>query len=241
MLASQRYPGKRAARSRSLEPAERGGGRPGGEEGTQGVRGAPSARQEEVALNEEHLRVLASPRWAELLRQQVRPWLESVGALGDDVLEVGPGPGLTTDLLLTLAPRVTAVEADAGLAADLGRRLAGRGVEVINGRAEQLDFAPDRFSAAACFAVLHHAGTAAVQDRVFTELLRVLRPGGVLVGSEGYDTERTRAAHAGDQFAPVDPEELPGRLRAIGFTGAVVTRGELDFRFQARKPGRRTP
>lgn len=188
-------------------------------------------------MNEEHLRVLASPRWAELLRQEVRPWLESVGDLGDDVLEVGPGPGLTTDLLLTLTTRVTAVEADAGLAASLARRLAGRDVEVINASAEQLGFAPDRFSAAACFAVLHHAGTAASQDRIFAELLRVLRPGGVLVGSEGYDNERTRASHAGDQFVPVDPEELPWRLRAIGFTGAAVERGELDFRFQARKPG----
>jgi SAM-dependent methyltransferase len=199
--------------------------------------GAPA--DSEVALNEEHLRVLASPRWAELLNQQVRPWLESVGDLGDDVLEVGPGPGLTTDLLLTMAPRVTAVEADADLAAELGRRLAGPGVEVISASAERLGFGPDRFSAAACFAVLHHAGTTAAQDRIFAELLRVLRPGGVLVGSDGYDNERTRAAHAGDHFVPVDPDELPERLRAIGFTGAVVTRGELDFRFQARKPGRR--
>ena len=188
-------------------------------------------------MNENHLRMLASPRWAEMLRQHVLPWLESVGELGDDVLEVGPGPGLTTDLLLTLTARITAVEADAGLAAQLARRLADGNVEVINTSAERTGLAPDRFSAAACFAVLHHTDTASVQDRIFAELLRVLRPGGILVGSEGYDNERTRRAHVGDQFVPVDPEVLPRRLEAIGFTRAGVEHGEFDFRFQARKPG----
>ena len=183
-------------------------------------------------MNENHLQMLASPRWAEVLRQHVLPWLESVGELGDDVLEIGPGPGLTTDLLLTLTARITAVEVDAGLAAQLARRLADGNVEVINASAERTGLVSDRFSAAACFAVLHHADTAAVQDRVFAELLRVLRPGGVLVGSEGYDNERTRRAHVGDQFVPVDPEGLPRRLEAIGFTGVAVEHGEFDFRFQ---------
>jgi hypothetical protein len=67
----------------------------------------------------------------------------------------------------------------------------------------------------------------------------VLRPGGVLVGSEGYDNERARNGHAGDQFVPLDPQMLPGRLAAIGFTGVVVEHGEYDYRFHARKPGRR--
>jgi SAM-dependent methyltransferase len=181
--------------------------------------------------------MLSSPRWAEILRTQVLPWLESTGALGDDVLEIGPGPGLTTDLLLTLTTRITAVEVDAGLAAQLGRRLAGSDVEVINGTAERTGLAAERFSAAACFAVLHHTDSAAAQDRIFAELLRVLRPGGLLVGSEGYDNERTRLAHAGDQFVPVDPDELPRRLATIGFTDVGVEHGELDFRFHARKPG----
>jgi SAM-dependent methyltransferase len=73
--------------------------------------------------------------------------------------------------------------------------------------------------------VLHHTETPAVQDGIFAELLRVLRPGGILVGSEGYDNERTRLAHAGDQFVPVDPDGLPQRLEAIGFTEIEVEHG----------------
>jgi hypothetical protein len=47
-------------------------------------------------VNDNHLRMLSSPRWAEILRTHVLPWLESAGELGDDVPEIGPGPGLTT-------------------------------------------------------------------------------------------------------------------------------------------------
>jgi SAM-dependent methyltransferase len=187
-------------------------------------------------VNENHMQTLSSPRWAQLLRENVRPWLESVGGLGDDILEIGPGPGLTTDMLLTLTDRITAVEVDAGLAEQLARRLADQDVEVVTANAERTGFASGRFSAVACFAALHHNESAAAQDRIFAEVLRVLRPGGILVGSEGYDNERIRQAHEGDQYVPVDPEALPARLAAIGFTGIGVEHGEPVYRFQARKP-----
>ena len=56
------------------------------------------------------------------------------------------------------------------------------------------------------------------------------------MGSDGYDNEPTREAHAGDQFVPLAPETLPERLGAIGFSDVAVDRGEYDFRFYARKP-----
>jgi len=34
-----------------------------------------------------------------MLERDLLPWVASVTDLGDDVLEVGPGPGLTTELL----------------------------------------------------------------------------------------------------------------------------------------------
>jgi SAM-dependent methyltransferase len=186
-------------------------------------------------MNKRHIEVLSSPRWAAMLERDLLPWVASVTDLGDDVLEVGPGPGLTTELLRKRTARLTAVEIDPVLAGQLARRLAGTNVEVINGNAANSGFPDARFSAAACFAVLHHVPSAEVQDQIFAELLRVLRPGGALVGSDGYDNEPTREAHAGDQFVPLAPETLPERLGAIGFSDVAVDRGEYDFRFYARK------
>jgi SAM-dependent methyltransferase len=126
-------------------------------------------------MNRHHLEMLASPRWAGILEEVMLPWITSNVVLGDDVLEIGPGPGLTTDLLRQFTPRLTAVEIDPSLAEPLAQRLAGTNVEVINANVLDTQFATGRFSATACFAVLHHVETVAVQDQIFRELHRVLR------------------------------------------------------------------
>lgn len=187
-------------------------------------------------MNQHHLEMLSSPLWATMLEEDLLPWLGTVGDLGDDVLEVGPGPGLTTDLLRQRTARLTAVEVDTGLAGDLARRLAGTNVEVVNASAAATGFATGRFSGAACFAVLHHAASSETQDQILAEIRRVLRPGGILVGSEGYDNEGTREAHVDDVFVPIDPDTLPRRLERLGFIDALVDRGDFHFRFCARKP-----
>jgi hypothetical protein len=50
-------------------------------------------------VNEEHLRLCSSPEWARLVEDEILPWVTEGYELGDDLLEVGPGPGLTTDIL----------------------------------------------------------------------------------------------------------------------------------------------
>jgi protein-L-isoaspartate O-methyltransferase len=77
-------------------------------------------------MNEGHLQFLSSPEWAQMLESDLLPWVLTIGDLGDDVLEVGPGPGLTTDLLRQRATSVTAVEFDADLARQLEERLVSR-------------------------------------------------------------------------------------------------------------------
>jgi SAM-dependent methyltransferase len=187
-------------------------------------------------VNESHLTFLASPEWARMLETDLLPWLLSVADLGDDVLEVGPGPGLTTDLLRQHAAKVTAVEVDAPLAVALAERLSGTNVDVIHRDATDTGLPSGRFSAATCFSMLHHVPSPDLQDRVFAELGRVLRPGGVFVGTDSRDLDPIRDAHAGDVFVPVDPDTFAARLERAGFADVGIDVGEYQIRFSASKP-----
>lgn len=184
-------------------------------------------------MNETHLRLCASAEWAALVRDELLPWVLGDDDLGDDVLELGAGPGLVTDLLVERAPRVTAVEIDEHLADALRERMDGR-AEVLTGDATALPLPADRFSVVACFTMLHHIPDPGLQDRALAEVARVLRPGGLLLGTDGEDTAARRALHDGDVFVPVDPAGLADRLRAAGFTDAVVDSNGDRFRFRAR-------
>src|SRR5437870_348170 len=102
-------------------------------------------------MNERHLQLCASAEWAETVRTEILPWALGTRNLGDDVLEVGPGPGLTTDVLRNLVARLTAVEVDEALASALAARMAGSNVEVVHADATGLPFEADQFSGATCF------------------------------------------------------------------------------------------
>ncbi|TMC48794.1 MAG: class I SAM-dependent methyltransferase [Chloroflexi bacterium] len=186
-------------------------------------------------MNELHLQFLSSPDWARMLESDLLPWVEAAGDLGDDVLEIGPGPGLTTDLLRQRVTRLTAVEIDPTLALPLRDRLAGTNVEVLCADATTAGLPADRFSAATCFSMLHHMPSAEQQDRLFAELHRVLRPGAIFVGADSRDLDAIRAGHVDDTFVPVNPEALADRLRAIGFSDTAIDIGDYQFRFVARK------
>ena len=187
-------------------------------------------------MNEIHLQLLASPEWAAYVEDELLPWALVGRDVGDDVLEVGPGPGLTTDVLRRHIARVTAVEVDAVLAAALAERLRGSNVTVVCADATQTCLEADRFSAATCFTMLHHMPTPEHQDRLFGELARVLRPGGVFVGTDSIDTPDLRLLHVDDTFVPVDPETLPSRLSAAGFVDVTVERVDHRVHFAATKP-----
>jgi SAM-dependent methyltransferase len=187
-------------------------------------------------MNETHLQFLASPEWARMLETDLLPWVDGAGELGADVLEIGPGPGLTTDLLRQRVARLTAVEVDPLLAAPLKQRLAGTKVEVICADATASDLASNRFSAATCFSMLHHMPTPAHQELLFAEIHRVLRPGGIFVGVDSRDLDVIRAGHVDDTFVPVDPGTLGGRLETVGFGHTTIDIGDYQFRFINRKP-----
>ncbi len=48
-------------------------------------------------MNRGHRRLCGSARWGRHIRDDLVPWVVGTRPLGDSVLEIGPGPGLTTD------------------------------------------------------------------------------------------------------------------------------------------------
>jgi SAM-dependent methyltransferase len=186
-------------------------------------------------MNPQHLEICASEEWRAVLRDLILPYALGDTGLGDDVLEVGPGPGMTTDLLRDALPRVTAVEVDADLAAALAARLAGTNVEVVHADATAMPFEDGRFTGGVSFTMLHHVPTLALQDRLFAEVARVLRPGAVFVASDSVASDDLAALHDGDTYNPVDPAGVGARLRAAGFGAVDVRANEFGWAAQATR------
>ena len=185
-------------------------------------------------MNEDHARGCSSPEWRDTVRDFIIPWVIGDLDLGEDVLEVGPGYGATTDVLRARVGRLTAVEIDRALADALRSELDGTNVEVVTGDAAELAFPAARFSGAASFSMLHHVHTVDLQDQIFREVRRVLQPGGVFVASDSLDSPDIRAFHHDDVFVPVDPADLPGRLTAAGFAEVTVETNEWAWKVAAR-------
>jgi SAM-dependent methyltransferase len=186
-------------------------------------------------MNQEHLALCSSAEWAEAVQRWIIPWVLEAVDLGDDVLEVGPGPGLTTDVLRTRVARLTAVEVHPDLADALAARLAGTNVEVVCADATRTPLPAGRFSGAVCLTMLHHVPSPAAQDAVLAETCRLVRPGGVLAGQDSLDSPQLRSLHHDDVYVPVDPASLQARMEAAGFTDVQVDTNEYAVRFRGTK------
>ncbi len=185
-------------------------------------------------MNEGH-KACDSPEWRAVVRAEIIPWAVGDVDLGDDVLEIGPGYGATTDIFAELLPRLTSVEIDPDLAARLQTRYAGGHVEVVLGDATKLTFPDGRFSGAVCFSMLHHVPSPELQDRLFSETARVLRPGAPIVAVDSVESDGLRAFHEGDTYQPIDPTVLPERLERAGFGDVEVRVNEYGWTALARR------
>lgn len=92
------------------------------------------------------------------------------------------------------------------------------------------------FSSAVSFTMLHHVRSVGLQDRLFAEVYRVLRPGGVFAGTDSMRSLLMRIFHIRDTMVLVDPATLPARLEAVGFKDVKIEEGVARFRFFARRP-----
>jgi ubiquinone/menaquinone biosynthesis C-methylase UbiE len=185
-------------------------------------------------MNKAH-EACGSDEWRQAIREVILPWAMGETDLGDNVLEVGPGYGATTNVLSQAVPRLTSIEIDDELAAMLVDRFADvPSVQIVHGDATSLPYADDSFSGAACFTMLHHVATDQLQDRLFAEIARVLRPGAPLVASDSLGSDELEAHHEGDTYHPVDPASLPTRLSAAGFGDVKVKTNEFGWAAIAR-------
>jgi SAM-dependent methyltransferase len=151
------------------------------------------------------------------------------------MLEIGPGPGAATGWLRHRVRRLVALEIDEEAAAKLAVQHDGGNVEVTVGDATAMTFGDASFDSVGTFTMLHHVPTAAAQDRILAEALRVLRPGGVLVGSDSLASNDLHDFHAGDTYSPVEPAAFLTRLQTLGF-GKITIGVDYVLTFVAQKP-----
>lgn len=175
----------------------------------------------------------ASSFWRYVTLHQLLPWILAGSELGDHLLEIGAGPGAATEELRRRAARVTSLEYDYAFAASLAaRKLSNRGA-VLQGDAAALPFPNETFSSAIAVLALHHLKSHELQDRAFTEIFRVLRPGGIFLAVEIKDGWLQRVGHIRSTFVPLAPAAVPARLETAGFTRATVDFRRGAFRVRA--------
>lgn len=186
-------------------------------------------------MNEGHATLCSSPEWAKYLQEEVLPFFLTHATLGDDVLEIGPGPGAATEWLAKRVRRLVAIEVSPEAAHVLARRYEGTNVEVLTGDASKMDFVNDTFDTVASFTMLHHVPTTTLQNAILTEAFRVLRPGGVLIGSDSLASNDLHLFHSCDTYNPIEPAALLVRLQTIGFFPITLV-VDRRLKFVARKP-----
>lgn len=187
-------------------------------------------------MNAVHGLVCSSGWWARTVERKLLPWGLRGVETGDDVLEIGPGFGATTQVLAGHAGALTVLELEPRYCARLREKLPAK-VEVVQGDATAMPFPDGRFSAVLAFTMLHHLPSGSLQDRLLGEARRVLRPGGVFSGTDSVGTGPLfRVLHIGDTLVPVSPAKLPARLLAAGFEQPQVECAGGSFRFRARTP-----
>ncbi len=170
-------------------------------------------------MNGVHNVLCSSGWWARRAEFELIPFGLGGIDLGDDVLEIGPGFGATTRVLVERVGRVSVLELDARYCRRLRAEL-GDSVAVTQGDATGLPYPDGRFSSVLCFTMLHHIPSLDLQDRAFSEVARVLRPGGTFAGTDSLGTGLVfKLIHVGDTLNLIDPDTLPRRLETAGMVG----------------------
>lgn len=176
-----------------------------------------------------------------LVRRVVVPWVLQRQQLGGEGLEIGAGSGAMTAQLLEAFPalRMVATDVDADMVSAALETLAPYSdrVEVAKADATDLPFTDGRFDVVLSAAMLHHT---MAWEGALEEAVRVLRPGGRLIGYDVVDTLVARSMHfgSGHETRMLRADDLNVELHRLQLTCVRTTRGAggLVVRFTATKP-----
>ncbi|HWG15364.1 MAG TPA: class I SAM-dependent methyltransferase [Streptosporangiaceae bacterium] len=174
-------------------------------------------------------------------RRIILPWiLRGVEPTGEG-LEIGAGVGAMTAQLLSLYPRfrMVATDTDTELVGMAEQVLSsfGKRASVQRADASALPFPDGRFDLVLSAAMLHHV---IEWDRALAEAVRVLRPGGKLVGYDLANTPPARLARVGERRGTtlLRPDQLQTALGRLGLTDLQTSTALAGtvMRFSARRP-----
>ncbi|MDM3935471.1 class I SAM-dependent methyltransferase [Mycobacterium intracellulare] len=179
-----------------------------------------------------------SAPWRALTRGIVLPWaLQGIEPAGE-VLEIGAGSGAMAAEVLAAHPniRITVTDYDDAMVAAARRRLApfGSRATVRQADANALPFGDNTFNTVLTFIMLHHTVT---WEQTLAEAVRVLAPGGTLIGYDLLSVLPTRALHRleGAPYRLIRRGELEPVMHRLPLRDIQLRHNPLLVRFSATK------
>jgi ubiquinone/menaquinone biosynthesis C-methylase UbiE len=181
-----------------------------------------------------------SAPWRFWARRVVLPWALQGIHPGGHVLEIGAGSGAMAAELLAGYPGITmtVTDFDSDMVAAAERRLVPYAERSTARQADAtaLPFDDDAFDVVLSWIMLHHT---IEWEKALAEAVRVVRPGGHVVGYDLLSTAPLRALHQaeGARFRMMKFAELRHAVRQLPAAQAVLTPGGGGFvvRFALRK------
>lgn len=178
-----------------------------------------------------------SATWGRFAQRVILPWALQGTTVRGDVLEIGGGSGAMAAALLRRFPgiRLTVTDYDDEMVATAKARLPSS-VTVEQADATRLPYADGTFDTVLSFIMLHHV--VAWEDAV-REAVRVVRPGGWVVGYDLTRTQGNRLFHKLDRSPHrlLRRRELEALLDTLPVDRAVLTPslGGHALRFRLRR------
>jgi len=181
-----------------------------------------------------------SAPWRSFARRVVLPWALQGFRPEGDVLEIGAGSGAMAAELLTLYPdvRLTVTDFDDEMVAAASARLLpfGDRVTARHADATALPFPDGAFDTVLSWVMLHHT---VEWEKALAEAIRVLRPGGQLVGYDLLSTAPLRLLHRddGDHLRMIRLSEFRAAPRDLPVDQVLLTPSLAGFtvRFTLQK------